>query len=218
MNEIIEKAKTVTTYKADFKETISSKGKTMTSQGTLAVKSPDKMHKTAKFNVKEGATKEEYVIGDVVWTYIPSLKAAQKIDMAKVKKAMQKQVATGAGDMVNPFAGLPKNKIKFIEAKTVEGKSVYVFDSVISTAAQSQSQGAPQLTPQKVILWVDPATGMRQKHFVYAKDGSIMIEATYSNYRLNVQIAESEFQFNPPPGVQLKDMTDATISNMKKQQ
>ncbi len=120
--------------------------------------------------------------------------------------------------MVSPFAGLPKDKIKYVETRNTDGGQVYVFESPVPVTAQSPAQNTSQPIPHKVVLWIDPATGMRRKTLVYAKDGSLMVEQTCSNYQLNVPIADSEFAFNPPPGVQVKDMTDATINNMKKQQ
>jgi outer membrane lipoprotein-sorting protein len=215
MNEVIKKAKTVVAYRADVKETVSSKGQTMTSQGTLAVKSPDKMHKTTVFNAEKGRKKEEYIVDNNMLTYIPTLKAAHKIDMFKLRKAMSKEAPKSVGDMVNPFVGLPQNKIRYVETKISDGGQVHVFESPVSATAQSSTSNASRPIPTKVVLWIDPATGMRQKDMVYAQDGSIMIEQTYSNYRLNIQIPDSEFQFSPPPGVQVKDMTETTINNMK---
>lgn len=165
-----------------------------------------------------GMTTETYSTGDILWTYMPSMKMVQKIDLSELKAMAPKQSGmTETSDITKPFEGFAEDSIKYIETKNVDDMEVHVFEALPDKLGQSpQGQSVPQVLPKKMVLWLNADNGLPQKVWMLNEDGSTMMEQTYSNFRINVPIDDSEFDFTPPEGAQVMDMTEATINMMNR--
>jgi len=223
-SEIMEKlsahAEKIESYKVDMKIETQMMGQAATIEGSMAFKKPDKMHVVSTAGMMGGMKQETFSADNIVWTYLPGMNMATKIDMSQVKEempgfgAMQK-----TGNIAKPFEGLPMDSIKFIEKKTVDEIDVYVFESTIPNAfPSSPNQPMPPLLPQKMVLLLNVESGLPYKIRMFGKDDSLMMEQTYSNYRLNIPIDDSEFEFSPPEGVEVMDMTKGTLNMMRQMQ
>lgn len=217
IDEITQKTKDIKSYTVDVKVEAQMMNQMMTTEGTMAFKKPGMMYMTSTMNMMGGMKQEIYAKDDVLWTYMPMMNMASKVDMAKVKAALPGQEdMSGAKDITKPFAGFPQSAIKYTGEKEVDGKKVYVFELNPSMPGQmSPGQTTSPIMPEKVVSEIDTETGLPYKTLMYSADGKLMMEQTYSNYKLNVPLPDSEFEFTPPKDAQVLDMTDSTINMMK---
>ncbi|MBI5115450.1 outer membrane lipoprotein carrier protein LolA [Candidatus Poribacteria bacterium] len=237
IDEVTQKAKAVNSYRADIKMEMAMQGEKMVSSGTMAFKRPDKVHMVTTMampsmpemppgmpgmppGMSGGMKQEMYGSGDVLWNYMPASRMAHKVDLAKVRKQYPQAPVAQPEDPSRPFDAFLKDKIKFVEKKTVEGKSVYVFEGDISQAATRMSGGqmGPHESPSRIAVWLNSDTGLPNKMFVYDMSNKLMMTHAYTNYKINVPINDSEFLFAPPAGVQIMDNTQSMIDSMKKMQ
>jgi outer membrane lipoprotein-sorting protein len=232
IDEVTQKAKAVNSYRADIKMDASMEGEKMVTSGTMAVKRPNKMHMVTTMSMPSmpdmppgmpgmtGMKQEMYNTGDTLWNYMPATRMAHKVDLAKVRKQFPQSPLAQSEDPSKPFDAFLKDKIKFVEKKTVEGKSVYVFEGDIAEAATRMSGGqmGHQETPSRIAVWLNSDTGLPYKMFIYDKSNKLMMTHTYSNYKINVPINDSEFLFTPPAGVQIMDNTQSMMDSMKRMQ
>lgn len=220
LEEVAARVADIKSYKVDMKMEMQMMGQTMTTTGEMTFQRPNKMHMTTTTNMMGGMKQEVIVSGDIAWTYMPMMKMATKIDMKKLMEAgkdypgMAKQ-----GDITTPFEGLPEDKIKYIEKKETDDGAVYVFEAKPDLGAQMpQDSPMSQMLPETIVLWINVDTGLPAKIIMKGKDGATMMEQAYSNFRINIEIDESEFEFTPPEGVQVMDMTEGTLNMMQQMQ
>jgi outer membrane lipoprotein-sorting protein len=222
IDEVVQKTKDITSYRVDMKTEMQMMGQMTVSNGEMAYKKPDKMHMTTTTEMMGGVQQEIFSSGDIVWTYMPMMNMATKLDMSKIKGQMP-QYSGGvgeSGDITNPFKGLPGGKIKYLGKKTDEGKEVLAFEAAMPAQGQMPpGQGAPQqMMPKKIEIMMDAGSGLPHKIIAYGENNVLMMQQTYSNFRTNISIDDSEFAFTPPEGVQIMDMTQGAMNMMKQMQ
>ena len=217
LDEVAAKVADITSYKVDMKMETQMMGQTMTTTGEMTFQKPNKMHMTTTTNMMGGMKQEMFVSGDIAWTYMPMMNMATKMDMKKLKAAGEKQFGMAKdADITTPFDGLPQDKIKYIERKATDDGAVYVFEAKPGFGAlQPEDSPLPQMLPETMVIWIDVETGLPAKIIMKAKDDAPMMEQTYSNFRINIEIDESEFEFTPPEGVQVMDMTEGALNMMQ---
>ena len=220
LSEIESKVEDIKSYKVTMKMDMKMMGQSMLTEGKMAFKKPDKFYMKSETNMMGGATQEIFSSGDILWTYMPKMGMATKMDMKKLKAAGKDQAGMGGqGDLTNPFKGLSKDAIKYIETKeTGEGK-VYVFETKPDFGGQMPPD-APghQMLPDKIITWISIETGLPIKTIMIGKNGATMMEQTYSDFQINPNIEDSVFEFTPPTGVQVMDMTKGGMNMMQQMQ
>jgi outer membrane lipoprotein-sorting protein len=148
------------------------------------------------------------------------MRMATKIDLSKVQEAMPDQPGMGMGsDITKPFKGFPADKIRYIETRTEDDVKVHVFEASPSMPGQA-SPGHPtaQMLPKKIRLMISADSGLPHKMQMLADDGSMMMQQTYSNIRINIPVDDSEFDFVPPEDVQVMDMTQGAMNMMQQMQ
>ena len=225
LDEIAGKSESITSYTADIKMETSMMGQPVTTEGNMSFKQPDKMHMKTTTNMM-GGMQEIFSSGGIVYTYMPMMKMATRMDMGRLKTGGQ--MPAGMSDCTNsakPFAGFPQDDLKYIETKETDGGKVYVFearpyyDAKSELAGQmSQDMPTPDMFGDRIVFWVNAETGLLSKMTVFAENGAVMLEQTHSNIRINVPIDDSEFEFTPPKDVQVMDMTEGAISMMNQMQ
>ncbi len=220
LREIESKTESISSYRVDMNMKTNMMGQTMNTKGEMAFKKPNKMHMTTTTDMMGGMTQEVFSSGDTVWTYMPMMKMATKMDMSKIKAAGPKQAgAMDNADITKPFSQFPEANIKYIEEKKTDMGPVYVLEAKPDMGnMMSPNASGPHMLPDKMIFWINADTGLPQKIIMKGKDGATMMEQTYSNFRINVDIADSEFKFKPPEGVQVMDMTEGAVNMMQQMQ
>jgi outer membrane lipoprotein-sorting protein len=176
----------------------------------MAVKKPDKMF--MKFeNEMMGET---YSSGDVTWKYIPSQGKAIK------KEGKNRSGMAGAStDITNPFKGIAEDKIKYIEEKDSSEGRVYVFEAYPDFGADMPAGSHhSQTLPKRMTIWLSADTGLPAKIIMIGPNGAAMMEQTFSDFEINPEINDSAFDFTPPEGVQVVDMTAGTSNKTQQMQ
>ena len=220
LSEIESKVEDIKSYKVTMKMDMKMMGQSMLTEGKMAFKKPDKFYMKSETNMMGGATQEIFSSGDILWTYMPKMGMATKMDMKKLKAAGKDQAGMGGqGDLTNPFKGLSKDAIKYIETKETDEGKVYVFETKPDFGGQMPPGAANhQMLPSKIIISISTETGLPTKTIMIGKNGATMMEQTYSDFQINPNIEDSVFEFTPPTGVQVMDMTKGGMNMMQQMQ
>ena len=211
ISKIEAQAKNINSYRSDLTMNMEMMGQKIVYTGKLSFKKPNKSK--MEMNGKIGPMDIKQIIvsdGRTVWTYQPSMNMVQKVDLEKIIAETGDDSKQKNADPSTPFQSLKRNSIAYIRTETIDGKEVYVF------------QGTPEIAdakdlsfvPEKVEIGIYTDNGMISKMVMLDKENKEMVSQYYSNIQLNVNIPDSEFEFTPPEGTQVADMTDPTIKSM----
>jgi outer membrane lipoprotein-sorting protein len=221
LDEIAGKFASMKSYRVDIRTETSTMGQSVISEGVMSFKAPDRIHITTISNTMAG-TQEVFASGGVAYTYLPTMKTATRMDMARLKAAGG--IPDGVSDYANnalPFAGFSQDDLVYIDTKEMDGRKVHVFearpyyDAKAELAGQvAQDTPTPDMFGDTIIFLIDAETGLLTKMTVLAENGAAMMEHTYTNIRVNIPIDDAEFEFSPPADVQITDLTDGTLSMM----
>jgi outer membrane lipoprotein-sorting protein len=217
VRELTQKAQNIQSYTVDVHMQTMAMGENIATNGTMAFKEPGLMRMTTTTEMMGGMQQDIYKSGDVIWTYMPLMRMATKVDLSKIKETMPGQEGMDEGNLSEMLENIPEDALTFLEKRKADDKDVYAFR--MSADKLKQDMTSPQKTfpiiPQKVEFLVYADNGLPYKVQTYGKNDELIMEQTYSNYQLNVDIPDSQFEFTPPEGVQVMDMTEATINMMK---
>jgi len=224
-NELIAqleaKAVTINSYTADMTTmTMEMMGQKIVYTGKTAFKKPNKSR--TEMNTKIGAMDMQQITiwdGKTSWTYQPNMKMAHKIDLEKiiVETGIDIGKNPGPGDPSNPFQSLNRDSITYVRTEKITenigyGKDVYIFQGIPQATG---TENMPSI-PAKIEIGIIADNGMIRKTVKFNEEGKEGMSQSYSNVLLNVNIPDSEFEFTPPEGVQVIDMTENTLNMIKK--
>lgn len=219
IDDIKEKVDKISSYTVDMRMETELLGQVMTTDGQMAFKKPNKVYMKTANSMMKGMTQEVFTTGDIVWTYMPEMKMASKVDMSKIRSQGQMGGITETGDITKVFDKYSEDKVKYLESKSVDGTEAHIFEvSTVMPGQMPAGQGTPQMLPHKMHLWIAADTGLPLKILMFAEGGALAMEQTYSNFKIDVPIDDSKFAFTPPSGVQVMDLTTSTMNMMKQMQ
>ena len=179
------------TLEADFTETYTGAGMSRTESGTLLLKKPGQM----RWNYADPRPKLFVTDGHMAWFYVPGEKQARR---APVKQL---------DDLRSPLRYLlGKTKLE----KELEGLSLAPDEKPVN-AGDVVLRGVPKGMRDRVeqtLLEIAP-DGLIVRMVVEELDGSVT-EFRFHQQKENVQIADDQFQFVPPPGVEIVAGTELT--------
>ncbi len=115
-------------------------------------------------------------------------------------------------DITRPFQGLKRESIRYLGTEKLAGQEVYLFEA---TPSDTKGMEQTQFTPSRVKLWVGTDNGVLFKMAAYDRQGQEMLSQSFSAIELDVSVADSLFVFTPPEGIQVVDMTEATVNTLK---
>ncbi len=169
---------------ADFSETYTGAGMTRTESGTLLLKKPGQM----RWNYDQPRAKLFVTDGHTAWFYVPGEKQARRTSIKQLD------------DLRSPLRYLlGKTKLE----KELEGLSL-APDQKPMNAGDVVLRGVPKGMRDRVeetLLEIAP-DGLITRIVVEELDGSIT-EFRFHQQKENVQLADQEFHFVPPPGVEI---------------
>jgi len=201
--EISRKVEKVESFRLDMTMEMQMMGKMMTTEAEIAFKKPEKMH--MKTN-SMGMTQEMFSSGGILWTYMPTMNMVTKMDMSTVNHPMADAGMGMASGITKPFQGYPEDGISYIETRMEDGVEVYIIEAIPPDFGQEMKDNPmSQMMPKKVVLMISKDSGLPHKTQMLADDGSLMMQQMYSNFRINIPIDDSEFDFTPPPEAQVMD-------------
>ncbi len=214
VDKLVQESDAVESYRVETKTSMRMGGQDVTTTGKIAYKKPGLLHMTTSTNMMGGMTHETFKTKDVAWTYIPLMKIATKMEMPKFEGAMSSH-NSGMGAPVMMLRDFPKEAVTSHEKKLVDGNEVYELKvSLDNPHGETNTGKSFGMMPAKMDFLINADTGMPHKVTMYAKDDTPIMEMSYLNYQINVPIPDSEFEFTPPEGAQIMDMTKAAKGMM----
>lgn len=157
---------------------------TTTSRGTIYQRQPDRI--ALRFSDPDG----DVILGDgrYFWVYYPSVNAQQVIrsPAAAAGESGVNLQAQFVGDPVERF----RHELHGTEA--VEGRPAHIVNLVPRQRAEYRSLKA----------WIDARDGLVRRFELTEHNGNVR-RFDLHNLRVNPTIAESVFQFTPPPGARI---------------
>ena len=179
------------TLEADFTETYTGAGMTRTESGTLQLKKPGQM----RWNYNQPRPKIFVTDGHVAWFYVPGEKQARRTPVKQLD------------DLRSPLRYLlGKTKLE----KELDGLSLAPDQKPVNSG-DVVLRGIPKGMRDRVeqtLLEIAP-DGMIVRIVVEELDGS-MTEFRFHQQKENVQLADQEFHFVPPAGVEIVAGTELT--------
>lgn len=209
------KAGKIESYRADMTMNMEMMGQKMVYTGNLSFKKPNKSR--MQMNAKIGAMDMQQTIvsnGKTTWSYQPNMKIAQKMDLEKIIAETGNDTGQKNGDPSNPFQSLNRDSIAYVRTDKIDGKDVYIFQGIPQV---TEAENVPFI-PAKIEIGLSADNGMLSKIVMFSNEGKEMMSQSYSNVQLDINIPDSQFEFTPPEGVQVMDMTEGTINMMKQRQ
>jgi outer membrane lipoprotein carrier protein len=172
------------TLQAQFTETYSGAGMTRTESGTLLLKKPGRM----RWNYEQPRPKLFITDGNIAWFYIPGERQARRTPVKQLD------------DLRSPLRYLlGKTKLE----KELDGLSLAPDEKPLNSG-DIVLRGVPKGMRDRVsqtLIEVSPE-GLIQRIVIEELDGSVT-DFRFLQQKENVQIADGEFSFVPPPGVEI---------------
>ena len=182
---------TMRTLEADFSETYTGAGMTRTESGTLQLKKPGQM----RWDYQQPRQKIFVTDGHIAWFYVPGEKQARRTPVKQLD------------DLRSPLRYLlGKTKLE----KELDGLSLAPDQKPVNSG-DVILRGIPRGMRDRVeqtLLEIAP-DGMIVRIVVEELDGS-MTEFRFHQQKENVQLADQQFHFVPPAGVEIVAGTELT--------
>jgi len=215
ISKLEAKAATVKTYRADMTMTTERMGKKMVWQGKILFKKPRKMWMEMIMDMGAMKMKQIHVSdGKITWIYQPQMKMVTKIDMERVTAEMKEEAGgSNSGDISKPFQLFQRETLS-CRIKKSGGKKFYVFQGLPKIPEAQKTA----FTPAKIEMWLAADDGLVRKIIMFSEEGKEMMSQEYTNVKINVRLADSQFKFTPPEGVQVMDMTEGSVNMMREMQ
>jgi outer membrane lipoprotein carrier protein len=169
---------------ANFTETYRGEGTERVESGTLWLKKPRKM----RWEYRSPREKLFVSDGQSVWFYLPAERQLRRTELRKLD------------DLRSPVAFLlGKAKLE----KELRGLSK-ATDQMPMAAGNTVLRGVPEAMAEQVSevqLEVTPGNQIARIVLIEADGGTT--EFRFSDWKENVEVSDSRFEFTPPPGVEI---------------
>jgi outer membrane lipoprotein-sorting protein len=151
--------------------------------------------------------------GKTTYTYMPMMKMLQKMDMARVKAALGDKYKNQFNDPSNsnPLKGMDAKSLKYYGTETLNDESVYVIEGKLGGEMEKMKSVMPTV-PETAKFWISTKDGLPRKLVFHTGTGTEMMSQEFSNVEVNPKLDPALFEFTPPEGVQVTDMTDGVIN------
>lgn len=214
IDKLKSKAESAQSASADMQMTTTMMGQNITMKGTMLFQAPKKNR--MEIDMSLGNMKMQQTIvsdGKTVWTYQPTMKMVSKIDLEKVIAAtgVDKAGQQASSDITSPFGAFKPDTVKLLGAEELGGVKTEVFEGMPQTA---ELPNMP-FKFSKMKIWVGADDGLLRKMVWFDENAKEMMSQTYDNIQTGIDIPASKFEFTPPVGVQVMDMTEGTINMIK---
>ena len=174
----------VSDLKASFQQTALNRtvNQTLEARGTLYLKKPGKL----RWEYTTPAPQEIVSDGRRLWIYTPELKQVNVSDAPAALAGPAGTFLQGLGQVRDHF------QARFLNpAQPMDGDGLVVLDL---------TPKRPEPLLARLILSIDPQTGLARKAVVYDELGNT-VTLRFVDVAVNTGLADTLFVFTPPPGV-----------------
>lgn len=221
IKEISDKVKGVHTIKADMTLDVQEKNSKQHLQGDIAFREPMSMRINlgTMLMVLNGKSK-------TMWTYMPEQKTAIKFDMEKLmsitglswEKLQGQLQGQSLQNPKDPFSNLKKESLRFLRKELLNGELTYVFQGTVEASkSKIPNQQGNKFQLGETTIWLAAKDGLLRK-LTAKQNGHPSDDMTllFNNVQVNPVVNEQDFQFTPPEGSQIMDMTSIFEQMMQK--
>ncbi len=135
-----------------------------------------------------------------------------KIDTKQMPQGMGKGMNNNPAEQMDPRKQMEAMQQNFdlaiIEGQEVAGQKMHVLEGAVKN--DSTDPSAMQMSKMfgKMRMYIGEADGFLHKIEMFAKDNAtVAMTQEFKNIQFNVDLADDLFQFTPPEGVQVIDMS-----------
>jgi len=193
-------------------------GEAVTARNHFAAKRPDRFRSETRIPIP-GAKSVQKIItvcdGKDIWQYIMGedrrvIKMNLSSAAGQLKDYKKKFLETGYG--VVDAEGLIKMAgadydIKVAGTAKLNGIDMDVIEGTLKPGSKPASGSALQ-TPVKIRYLISPKDGFVYKTEGFDKAGKSILEISYEGLKFNTGVADKEFTFTPPKGVEVFDAAE----------
>ncbi|MCM8779081.1 MAG: outer membrane lipoprotein carrier protein LolA [Candidatus Omnitrophica bacterium] len=207
-----EKVKAVNSYKADFILKIDSPTGEMLMKGNILFKREDKLKMEINMPNLPNATQLTVSDGKTMWQYLPFLKVASRVDLADLKKEFgDAYFAYAKEDISRPLKEAKEGSIKYLGKEKFGDKECFVLEA-------EPKRDYPRDVPfSRFKVWIDADSGLERKVVFYNDEGKELLIRSYENVFINTPLEDREFEFSPPEGTEIIEMTEETKAYIKRE-
>lgn len=200
---IQEKANQIDSYKGNFVLKMDTPQGEILMKGNALFKRQDKIK--IEVNIPNVANARQLTIsnGELMWQYLPFLKTASRIDLASLRKEFgDAYFAYSKEDISRPLKDVEESSIKYLGKEKIGDDECFVLEA-------EPKEGIPQEIPySRVRSWIDTVLGIERKAVFYNSEGKEVFSRSYENISVNISIPDTEFEFFPPEGTEVIDVTE----------
>lgn len=213
IKEIEEKREAVQSYRSRVTQKMQMMGTMMTMETEEWSSGKKSRREITNSMMPTGKT---ITVGDeqVLWTYMPSIKMLQKMDMQRAREAKESMEKEESEQESEPgsFHGMERTEIQYLGREVLEGEEVHQLKGKSAKIPEELKR----LQLERVEIWIGVEDGLVRKKLGYDSEGKEVMAEIRTNVEINPSLPDSLFIFTPPEGVQVMDITDSAIDMAKK--
>ncbi len=207
-------------WSADYLQSMSAMGGTMTITGEMITKQPKRMRMDVNMPMMGKNITMTMIMGadGIMWQdmNMGGQRQVMKMDMNKVGAAMSSKMGlngdpTQQMDPAKQWAALQQMfAFKLLPAAEIEGQKMHVLEgTMLPGALTNQQMAAAAQFIGKMRVYVGQQDGFTHKTEMVGKDGTnVVMTQEFKNLKFNPDIPDDTFVFTPPADVRIVDMTD----------
>jgi outer membrane lipoprotein-sorting protein len=220
------KMKACQNWSGDFKQSMSMMGANMAFTGRMTAKPPKQLRMEMTMPMMGQEVKMLMVMGEDLWMW-------QQMDMAGQKQIIKMNMAVvmsnalaQSGLKMDPLQSMDPSRqwemskeflsYKLLPAAEVAGEPVWILEGTWKESAASNKLFAAQAAMfGKSRVYVGKKDGFTRKLEQYDKAGeNVVMTMEFSNLKLNQDLRAGTFEYQPPAGANVMDMTEMAQRGM----
>ena len=216
IKDIQQKSEALISYQADMEMVFLKTPKGIIKvEGYTKLVKPDKL--AMVMGVKDDQTTYQSMHSDgaVLWQYIATFKVASKIDIAGLKKEFPNvdDLVKDQANVKDAVSEIKKGCVKYVGIEILDDEEVYVFEGEIDSVVKDTLAMGIDIVSVKI--WISTEDGLQRMTEYYTKDGESVAYRKMKEVKINIEIPDSEFQFQVPLGVAIMDVTPRAREMLK---
>lgn len=214
-----QKMGTYKTWEADYAQNMNMMGSVMKIKGHMTYRMPKEMHVIMDLPMMGQTGIVTVVMGTdgIMWQdmELAGQHRVTKIDTAKMKKEGPDGSANDPVKQMDPRQQLEQMKTNFdfktLAAVELHEQTMHVLEGTWKKELPHDQQTRMMVEMfDRLRLYIGQQDGFVHKTEMYVKDGDeVGMTQEFTNLKFNQPVAEILFQYTPPEGVDVIDMTDS---------
>jgi outer membrane lipoprotein-sorting protein len=213
--QLEERASHVSAYRAEVASHYTVAGREVSVTGTVQSRPPDDLR--VEMFAPDGSVARVMVQSrDMMMQHDTHQQRVTKVDLARVAKATGKRPPVAQGtDLSRPFDGLDPAATIYVGSDDLPDGKAHLFEGPLLDAGSLATRLGFQ--PVKARVWVDDRTGLLRRTEIVGDEGGDRLVQEFTAVEVDAALEPELFFLNPPPGVEVVDLTDALIQALSGQ-